>query len=338
MKIFRTFEFTGVESLFVDEVSNPGPLARGQVRVAMRAASVNYRDLLAVTGQLGKFPEGLIPCSDGAGEIIEMAPDVGSLDARVKLGDKVALTYNPHWIGGPWRPELGAKARGGPLPGTMQREMVVHHSELVKLPSHLSFVEGACLPVAAVTAWHALCGSAALLPGTTVLVQGGGGVATFVVQLAKLFGARVIAMSSTDERCRRLKKLGADGVINYSLHTNWQEEVKRLTGGVGVDLTVELGGAKTLDKALASTRLGGRLALVGLITGWPNQTESLFSSSVDITPIRVGSRDDFEALNRALEFHRVVPVIDSTFAFDELPKALEYLKTGRQFGKIAIEF
>ncbi len=338
MKIFRTCEFSGVDSLAIENSHKPGALGPGQVRVAMRAASINYRDLLAVSGQLGKFPEGLIPCSDGAGEIVEMAPDVSDLDTRVKLGDKVALTYNPHWIGGPWRPELGSKARGGPLPGTMQQELVVHHSQLVKLPGHLSFVEGACLPVAAVTAWHALCGSTALLPGTTVLVQGGGGVATFVVQLAKLFGARVIAMSSNDQRCQRLKQLGADSVINYNAYNHWHSEVKRLTAGVGVDLTVELGGAKTLDQALASTRLGGRLALVGLITGWPNETQSLFTSSVDITPVRVGSRDDFEALNRALEYHAVVPVIDSIFSFDELPKALNYLKTGQHFGKIAIEF
>ena len=317
------------------DIPAPGPLSPGQIRVAMRAASVNYRDLLVLSGQLRSvtLPE-LIPCSDGAGEVVEVAAGV----ARVKVGDRVALTFNPDWIGGPYQQSPGAAGRGGAIQGVMCEELVVSQHEAVILPRHLSFEEGATLPCAAVTAWHALCVAAPLLPGMTVLLQGGGGVSLFALQLAKLFGARVIIISSSPERCARLKSLGADETIDYRAQPEWSSVVRKLTNGAGVDLTIDVGGADTMDQALASTRMGGRLAPVGLLTGRPKTSALTGYVGADITPIRVGSRQDFEALNRAIGFHQVRPVIDSRYPFEQLPDALRHLQTGRHLGKIAIAF
>lgn len=335
MKTFLTRTVGGIDSLAIEDVPAPGPLAAGQIRIAMRAASLNYRDLMGVSGAFGPAgPQGFIPCSDGAGEVVEVAPDV----ARMKVGDRVALTFNPDWIGGPWRANTGVLCRGSSLPGVMREEIVAHHSEAVVLPAHLSYEEGAALPCAGVTAWHALCGAAPLLPGMSVLLQGAGGVSVLALQLAKLFGARVIMTSSSPERCARLNALGADEVIDYRAQPAWDKVVRALTDGEGVDLTIDIGGAETVDRSVASTRRGGRVALVGLMTGWPQTMASGFAGGVNVTPIAVGSRDDFEMMNRALALHKVRPIIDSRFTFEQLPAALHRLKSGSHFGKIVIGF
>ncbi len=335
MRTIRSYTSEGIDALKSEQEDRPGPLGPGQVRIAMKAASLNYRDLLVLRGELGPPGEqGIIPCSDGAGEVTEVGPDV----QRVKTGDRVALTFLPDWIAGPWSDTIVPMTRGFPLQGVMRDEMVVHQSEAVVLPQHLSYEEGACLPCAAVTAWHSLCGETPLLPGMTVLLQGGGGVSVFALQFAKLFGARVIATSSSDERCQRLRELGADETINYRAVPEWNQTVRDLTDGKGADLTVEVGGAQTIERSLAATSRAGRLALVGLLSGWPNQVSNLFTAGAAISPIRVGSRADFEHMNRAIAHHGMRPVIDRTFAFEELADALRYLETGQQFGKIAIGF
>jgi NADPH:quinone reductase-like Zn-dependent oxidoreductase len=226
----------------------------------------------------------------------------------------------------------------GILPGVMRDEMVVQHGELVRLPAHFDYRDGATLPCAAVTAWHALCGPGPLQPGMTVLLQGAGGVSVFALQLAKLCGARVIVTSSSAERCARLKALGADETIDYGQTEEWDTAVRDLTGGAGVDVAVDVGGADTIEKTLKATRAGGRVASVGLLTGPPRIAGSMVAASVDIYPIRVGSRADMEAIVRALDFHKISPVIDQTFGFSELPQALRTLGEGRHFGKIAISF
>lgn len=335
MKQFQFFAAEGVESLQLVDVPEPGALGPGQIRVGLRAASINYRDLITLQGQLGQpGPEGMIPCSDGAGEVLEVAADV----QRIKVGDRIALTFLPDWIGGPWRDSIIPMTRGFPLPGVMREQMVVHHSEAVLLPPHLSYEEGASLPCAAVTAWHSLCGEAPLLPGMNVFLQGAGGVSVFALQFAKLFGARVIMSSSSDERCQRLRDMGADETINYTTNAEWQQTVRELTDGKGADLTVEVGGAGTIERSLQATSRAGRVALVGLLSGWPNQVSNLFTSGVALTPIRVGSRADFEDMNRAIAFHQLQPVVDRRFEFAALPEALEYLQSGRHFGKIVIGF
>jgi NADPH:quinone reductase-like Zn-dependent oxidoreductase len=335
MKAFVARELNGIDSLVLADKPVPGPIGPGQIRVAMRAASVNYRDLLVLSGALRSVTVSeLVPCSDGAGEVMEIGANVW----RVKKGDRVALTFNPDWIGGPWQPSPGAAGRGGAIQGVMQEEIIVDQHEAVILPHHLSYEEGAALPCAAVTAWHALCAEAPLLPGMNVLLQGGGGVSLFALQFAKLFGARVIITSSSSERCAQLRKFGADETIDYKAQPEWNTAVRTLTGGLGVDLTIEVGGAETMDRSLAATRVGGRLAPVGLLTDRPNTSGMVGTSGVTITPIRVGSRQDFEAMNRAIEFHKVRPIIDSRYRFEQLPDALRHLKSGKQLGKIVIGF
>jgi NADPH:quinone reductase-like Zn-dependent oxidoreductase len=334
MKAYVLDTAKGIDGLAIRDVPTPPTLGPGQVRVAVRAVSVNYRDLLVVSGAMGARSE-MIPCSDAAGEVVEAAPDV----SRFTAGERVVLTFNPDWIAGGWRPSPRAGGRGSPaVPGVMCDEMVVHQSELVSLPAGLSFTDGATLPCAAVTAWHALAGASPLLPGMTVLLQGGGGVSLFALQFAKLFGARVIMISSNPDRCARLRQLGADHTIDYVATPEWQKAVRDATGGQGVDLAIDVGGAATVDRAFASTRMGGRIALVGLLTGQPRVTASLFAASLDITPIRVGSREDLENIVRAMSVHGTRPVIDSLYTFGQLPDALRHLQAGRHLGKIAIKF
>jgi len=333
VRAFVIGERSGIDQLTLEHIPAPPTLGPGQIRVSMRAASLNYRDVLSIMAPARRLPK-LIPCSDGAGEVTETAPDV----TRVQVGARVALTFHPEWLGGPWRAASGASGRGGVTQGVMCDEVVVNQCEAVVLPPHLSFEEGATLPCAAVTAWHALCGEAPLLPGMSVLLQGGGGVSVFALQFAKLFGARVIMLSSSAERCEHLKRLGADDTVDYAAVPEWEKQVRALTGGQGVDLTIEVGGAKTIDRSLAATAMGGRLALVGLLSGMPNVTSAMFASGVSITPIRVGCRDDFESLLRAMSFHGLHPVIDRSFTFEQLPDALHYLQQGSQLGKIVIRF
>jgi NADPH:quinone reductase-like Zn-dependent oxidoreductase len=336
VKRFISRSASGIESLAIEELAAPGPIGPGQVRVAMRAASINYRDLLYVSGTFGPAgAQGLVPCSDGAGEIIEVAGDV----ARFKVGDRVALTFDPNWIGGPFPTLVGGYGRGSvSIPGVMREQIVIHHSEAVALPQHLSFEEGAAYPCAGVTAWNSLTGSAPLQPGMSVLLQGGGGVSVLALQFAKLFGARVIMISSSAERCTRLKTLGADETVDYRADPEWHKAVRRLTDGMGVDLTVEIGGAQTMERSIAATRSGGRVAVVGLLTGWAHSVAGLQKSGVDLIPIKVGPRTDFEALFRAVAFHRQRPVIGARYAFEQLPAALRELQTARHIGKIVIGF
>lgn len=335
MKTILTRTVSGIDSLVIDDLPAPGPLAAGQIRLKVRVASINYRDLMAVSGAFGTGgAHGFIPGSDCAGEVIEVADAV----SRVKIGDRVAPIFNPDWLGGPWRANTGILCRGSSLPGVMREEIVVHQSEVVVLPAHLSFEEGATLACAGVTAWHALCADAPLLPGMSVLLQGAGGVSVFALQFAKLFGARVIMTSSSAERCDRLKALGADATINYTAEPEWHKAVRELTNGEGVDLAIDIGGADTVDRSIASTRRGGRVALVGLLTGRPNNVSSMFNAGVHISPVAVGSRDDFEMMNRAIAFHRLRPVIDSRYPFERFADALRHLQSGKHFGKIVISF
>jgi NADPH:quinone reductase-like Zn-dependent oxidoreductase len=335
MKIYHAHGLAGIDSLSLEDEPPPGALGPGQIRIAMKAASLNYRDLMMISGAFADLtPQDLVPCSDGAGEVTETAADVW----RVRPGDRVALTFNPHWIGGAFEPSPGAVGRGGSIQGVMREEIVVYQDEAVVLPAHLDFEEGASLPCAGVTAWNALCGAKPLMPGMTVLTQGTGGVSLFALQFAKMFGARVIATTSSPERCARLKNLGADEVIDYRADPEWNVAVRALTGGKGVDLTIEIGGAESIDRSLASTRMDGRIALVGLLTGMPNAPSDLFQARLEVTPIKVGSREDFVAMNRAIAFHESRPVIDRRFAFEELPEALRHLESRKHVGKIVIGF
>lgn len=317
----------------IPPLPRPNP---GQVHIAVRAASLNYRDLIVMRGQLHAGGDGdYIPLSDAAGEVVAVGEGVW----RCAPGDRVALTFNPDWISGEWEPSPGAGGRGGGahgLPGVLCEEVMVDQQEVVKLADYLSMEEGACLPCAAVTAWTALCGPAPLLPGQTVLVQGTGGVSLLALQFARLFGARVVAITSSKEKADLLRQHGAESVIDYVAKPDWEKSVLEATGGRGVDVVVELGGADTLGRSIAATRYMGRISLVGLLTGLPRADDSTFLRAVSTHVIRVGSRADFTAMLRAMELHRPHPVIDSIYPFDEAQAALERLQSRSHVGKIVI--
>lgn len=310
----------------------PGP---GQALVRIRAVSLNYRDLFIVLGKYpGSRPANLIPASDGAGEVVA----VGAGVTRVKPGDRVAPTFFQTWTDGPRTPEKVANALGGSVDGVLAEYVAVDAEGLVHLPEHLSFEDGATLPCAAVTAWNALVPEGGLKPGQTVLAQGTGGVSIFALQLARALGARVLITSSQDAKLERAKALGADGTINYKKHPDWEHEVLRLTGGQGVDHVLEVGGAQTLPHSIAATRPGGHISLIGMLSGGFAKPDpaAIEPKKLDVQNTYVGSRAMFEDMNRVLTQHRLKPVIDRVFPFEEAREALRYMESGSHFGKIVI--
>lgn len=324
----------GLDSLALVERPDPVP-GPGQALVRLRAAALNYRDLLTVEGKYNpkqKLP--LIPCSDGAGEVLAVGDGV----TRVQPGDRVCGIFAQKWLAGlPTRERLRSTL-GGPLDGTLAELAVLDQEGLVKAPEHLSDEEAATLPCAGVTAWSALVTEGAVTAGDSVLVQGTGGVSLFALQLGKLLGARVIATSSRDEKLERARELGASELINYRDVPEWGRRAKELTDGAGVDHVVEVGGAGTLQQSLQAVRFGGTISLIGNLTG--TKTEILlthiFMQKIRLNGILVGHRESFEAMNRAIAFHRLRPVIDRVFPLEEARAAFEHLAAGGHFGKIVI--
>ena len=334
MKLYRIPKPSDVEALTLCEapLPEPGPF---QVRVRVRATSLNYRDLMVVRGSYGRggLPADLIPLSDGAGEIAAIGPGA----TRFAVGDRVAGIFMQRWLDGGITPEAAASALGGGIDGMLAEAVVLHEDGLVRIPDHLSFEEAATLPCAAVTAWHALVPSGNLRPGETVLVQGTGGVSIFALQFAAMMGARVIATSSSDEKLERAKALGADTLINYRSTPEWQTAVLAATGGRGVDLVVEVGGAGTLPRSVQAVRMGGRIGLIGVLTGRADMNPMpIMGKSVTLQGIYVGSRAMFEAMNRAIALHALRPVIDRVFDFDAAPDAYRHLIAAGHVGKVVI--
>jgi NADPH:quinone reductase-like Zn-dependent oxidoreductase len=307
------------------------------VLVRIRAASLNYRDLLIATGRYlrgATYP--LVPLSDGAGEIAAIGAGVTSF----RVGDRVTTSFFAGWVDGPQTPERAATALGGAVDGVLAESVVLPAHGVVRTPAHMTDAEAATLPCAALTAWHALFeGVDPLRPGQTVLLEGTGGVSIFGLQLAKLGGARVIITSSQDEKLARAKALGADATINYRADVEWQERVRELTGGRGVDHVLEVGGKDTLDRAFQALCFGGQLHLIGGVSGFSTDLPlgRMSQSNARVRRIFVGSVSMFDAMNRALSLHKVRPVIDRTFRFDEARSALEHMQTGSHFGKLVLE-
>ncbi len=312
--------------------SSPGP---GEVAVALRAASLNYRDLLMVQGLYNRRqPLPLIPCSDGAGEVVAVGDGV----TRVQVGDRVSGIFAQRWIAGRPSRELLRSTLGGPLDGTLAERIVLSAEGVVKVPAHLTDEEAAALPCAAVTAWNALVTEGRLAPGETVLVQGTGGVSLFALQFARLAGARVIVTSSSGEKLERARELGAEAGINYRETPEWGAKVKELTGGIGVDHVIEVGGAATFPQSLQAVRMGGTVSLIGNLSGTGSEIAltSIFMQRVRVQGILVGDRASFEAMNRAIEAARLRPVLDRTFALADALAAFDHMAAGRAFGKIAV--
>jgi NADPH:quinone reductase-like Zn-dependent oxidoreductase len=288
---------------------------------------------MVANGAFGnRVPTGLVPLSDGAGEVVA----VGSGVSRARPGERIALTFYPYAAENLDAARAAARGRGLVEPGVLAEYVLASEQDLVRLPSHLGFEAGATLPCAAVTAWSALCAGGPPLPGESVLVQGTGGVALFALQFARLFGARVIATSSGEKKLAQLRSLGAHAVVDHGEHAEWHGAVRDLSGGDGVDRVIEVGGAGTLTQSILATRHGGRISIVGLLSGMPSIGADFFARGLHFDTIHVGPRAHFEQLVRAMEHHALEPVIDRVFDFAEGALALQHLGKRRHVGKVVI--
>jgi NADPH:quinone reductase-like Zn-dependent oxidoreductase len=307
-----------------------------QILVRIAAASLNYRDLLIPRGHYmgGTVAANTIPLSDGAGEVVA----VGSAVTRFRVGDRVAGTFFRGWHdGGPPRGPLIALG-APPADGVLAELAVFDEQNAVATPAHLSAATAATLPCAAVTAWRSLVDLGRVAPGETVLVLGTGGVSVFGLQFARLAGARVLVTSSSDEKLARATTLGADGCVNYRTHPDWDREILKLTDGRGVDHVLDVGGSGTLARSIGSVAVGGRVAMIGVLTGLGTALNpyGLLGKQASMQGVYVGSRGHFERMNTAISAHRMEPIVDREFAFDDAVAAYRYLESGSHFGKVVI--
>lgn len=319
--------------LRLEEMDDPA-LGPDDVRVRVRAVSLNYRDLMVVGGRYahGGVRDGLVPCSDGAGEVVE----VGARVDRVAVGDRVAGLFMPRWQGGPYDERYGETALGGGADGVLAERVVLNQDGVVRVPSHLGFEEAATLPCAAVTAWNALFGGRPLQPGESVLVEGSGGVSLFALAFARMAGARPIATTTRAEKRDRLLELGADAVVALPEADDWAAEVRSLTGGRGVDHVVEVVGGGNVAAAGQAVRNGGQIHLIGAQASGQIDPTPLRRRNVVMRGVYVGSRADFEAMNRAIEWHRYRPVVDRVFGFEDAAGAFAHLRGQGHVGKVVI--
>lgn len=334
----RQYQFAPASSgyqLVLREVSRP-EAGGGEVLVRIKAASLNRRDLNMLNNDYGGEDAytGGIPLSDGAGEVIA----VGAGVTRFQVGDRVAGTFFEHWIEGP--PSAGSleSDRGGNPGGMLSEFIVTHQDGLVAVPEHLSYEEASTLPCAALTAWVGLFKRGHMKPGQFVLLEGTGGVSVFGLLFAAAAGAKPIITSSRDEKLRQAMALGAIGTANYRKNPNWQIQVRELTRGHGVDQVLDVGGRDTLGKALEALAYGGHIALIGGLSGYGSDlpTDSLMWINATASGVYVGSREDFEAMNAFISEHKVRPLIDRVFEFEQAQDAFDYMESGSFMGKIVI--
>jgi len=303
--------------------------------VKIAACSINYRDLAIARGAY-RMPvrENVVPLSDGAGDVIAVGDGV----QRVKVGDRVAGNFFQRWYAGEPGPDTHLSALGGGIDGALAQYVAFEEDGVVKLPEHLSLEEGATLPCAAVTAWHAMIEHGRLIAGKSVLLQGTGGVSVFGLQLAKAMGVEVIITSSSDDKLARAKQMGAHHGINYKTTPDWEKAAMTLTGGRGVDCVVEVGGAGTIARSFGSIRVGGRIGLIGNLSGPATELNPglILARRANVQGISVGSTAMFDAMNRAIAVNKIKPVIDKIFGFDDVIAAYQHMASGAHFGKIVI--
>ncbi len=333
MQVIELSEF-GPENLRM--TSRPDPLpGPGEVIVAVRGASLNYRDLLMIAGQYNpRQALPLVPLSDGAGEVVAIGDGV----TRVQLGDRVVGLFAQRWFAGqPTRDQLKFTL-GGPLDGALQQLWKLPQDGVARVPDYLTWSEAATLPCAALTAWTALIEQGGLRPGETVLVQGTGGVSIFALQIAVMAGARVIVTSSSDAKLAQARALGAWQTVNYAERPDWGKAAVALTGGVGVDHVVEVGGAGTLAQSLLAVRPGGHVAVIGVLAGGagPVNLTQVLMNNLRLQGVLVGHRQAFEAMCRAFELQRLRPAVDRQFSWRDLGQAMDHQRQGRHFGKVAV--
>ncbi|WP_161964019.1 zinc-dependent alcohol dehydrogenase family protein [Chitinophaga flava] len=326
----------GIDQLMVEEREIPA-LQANEVLVNIKAVSLNYLDLIMVNGSFNKnvaFP--YTPASDGAGVVTA----VGAGVTRWKPGDRVVIQYVQNWTKGRIDAESNAVRVGWQIPGVMAEFVSIPEHGLVKAPENLSFEETATLPIAALTAWYALIEQAGLRLGQTVLTQGTGGVSLFALQIAKAAGARVIATTSSDEKAARLKALGADAVINYRQYPEWHQQVKALTGGEGVDITLDVAGEQTIGQSLLSVKEHGYVGTAGFISGTALPLDimqhQINMNFIRIQGLAVGSAESFNAMNRAITINNIHPVIDKIYPLSQVQDAYRRLESGQHIGKVVI--
>lgn len=327
-----------LDDLIPVERPDPGEPRSGQVLVRMRAASLNFRDILVATGHdRWRPPHGRIPGSDGVGHVIAVGKGV----TRFKAGDRVMTTILPNWISGPLTPEKRSGGLGGPAADGVLAELRLLDAEgLVRAPAHLGDEQAATLPTAALTAWHAITRAGALRSGATILVGGTGGVSLFALQIGVAAGARVLMTSGSAEKLARVAELGAFAGVNYRGRTDWADEVVGLTDGRGVDLAIDIGGASSLNESIRATAMGGAVAIVGLVGGLMatiNLAE-IFQRNLRIDGIETGSREMLETMVAWFEQEGIVPFVDRVFPFENSRAALKYLQEGKHMGKVCVAF
>jgi NADPH:quinone reductase-like Zn-dependent oxidoreductase len=309
----------------------PGP---GEVLMRVQATSLNYVDLVTLTGAFGNA--GIVPLLDGAGEVAAVGPGV----TRWRVGDRIIPSAQQNWPAGKLTPESYGVVLGGLTDGMLRQQAVLPENGVVAIPEHLSFEEAATLPCAGLTAWSSLVRHGPLLPGNTVLVLGTGGVSVFALQLAKCFGARVIATTSTAAKMKQLERLGADAVINYVDTPEWSGKVRELTAERGVDLVVEVGGSGTLPQSIRSLRVGGRLALIGIVAGAGDvpfmELLPIIQQAHTVYGVSIGSCADLRDLTRAVALHTLHPVVDKVFPFERAADAYRYFASRAHVGKVVI--
>lgn len=334
MRAYEIQQF-GIENLALVEQEKPQPQA-SEVLVKFHAASLNYRDLMMISGRYNpKLKMPIVPFSDGAGEVVE----IGEAVTKFKVGDRVMPIFNQGWLDGGIETAKPKMTLGGDIDGVLREFGAFDENGLVCIPDHLNYEEAATLPCAAVTAYNALFCSSSIKPEDSILLQGTGGVSIFALQFASHFGTRTIITSSSDEKLNRAKQLGADETINYKTDPDWDARVWDLTEKRGVDHIVEVGGAGTIEKSVKSIRAGGDISVIGVLTqGEGLNPMSLISKSIKLQGIHVGSRQMFEDMNRLISQHHLKPVIDKTFEFGEAKDALNYMESGSHFGKVVIKF
>lgn len=335
MRVFQIEGGWGFDHLRLSTRPDPRP-GPGQVLLRMKAASLNYRDLVVPDRGYGQYTGTLplIPISDGVGEVVEVGADT----SRVKVGDRVCPVFMQRWIGGELNLERITGSLGGPIDGVMADFMVLPEDGVSIVPAHLTAEQAATLPCAALTAWSALVTEGRLRAGDRLLVQGTGGVALFALQFAKLAGAHVTVISSSDDKLARAKALGADAGINYVAEPEWAKASRAITGGASFDHILELGGERTLPQSLRCIRPGGTISMIGVLSGGTMSASLglVVTRQVRLQGITVGSRDGFEAMLRAIGQHRLEPVVDRVFGFEQLKDAMAHLKAGSHFGKVCI--
>ena len=315
-------------------LDDPGAPGAGEVRVRLQASSLNYHDYAVVMGMM-PAADGRIPMSDGAGTV----EAVGEGVTQFAVGDAVVSTFFPDWIDGHPPATAFTTVPGDGIDGYARSAVIAPQAWFTRAPAGYSAAEAATLTCAGLTAWRALFVDGECRPGSTVLVQGSGGVSVFALQFAKAAGARVIATSSSDAKLERLKAMGADHLINYKQTPAWGAKALELTGGAGVDTVVEIGGAGTLDQSMVATRVGGHVALIGILAGYagPVSTVMLMGKNLRVQGLTVGSRAQQLAMIAGIEANGIKPVIDSHFALANLADAFRHQASGAHFGKIVVD-